>query len=156
MAAHPAWTRRWLTEADFDAISRAITAAEARTSAEIRVHLERHVKHRRWGRRVDALTRARRLFTHLGMHRTAQRHGVLIYLALEDRKLAIVGDEGIHVKVGDAYWETARDATIERLREGRAVDGIVAAVEEVGRVLARHFPRRPDDVDELPGEVSVR
>ena len=155
MARHPAWTRPWLTGEDFDAISRAITEAEARTSAEIRVHLERHVKHRRWGRRVDALSRAQRLFTQLGMHRTAGRTGVLVYLALADRKLAIVGDEGIDARVGGQYWEQVRDGMVGRLRQGRAVDAIVTAVADVGRLLARHFPRRPDDVDELPPEVST-
>lgn len=155
MARHPAWTRQWLTEEDFEAISRAITEAEAGTSAEIRVHLERHLKHRRWGRRVEALDRARRLFTQLGMQRTAGRNGVLIYLALADRKLAIVGDESIHARVGEQYWQQIRDGMVEHLRHGRAVGAIVTAVADVGRILARHFPRQPDDVDELPPEVST-
>jgi uncharacterized membrane protein len=155
MARPPAWTRPWLAAADFDAISRAIIEAEAGTSAEIRVHLERRVKHRRWGRRVEALQRAQRLFTQLGMHRTLGRNGVLIYLALADRKLAIVGDEGIHTRVGDRSWQDVRDGMVERLRQGRAGEAIVTAVAEVGRLLARHFPRRPDDVDELPPEVST-
>jgi uncharacterized membrane protein len=155
MAPPPAWTRPWLTEADFAAISRAIIEAEAQSSAEIRVHLERHVKHRWWGQRVDPLSRGRRLFTQLGMHRTAGRNGVLIYLALADRQLAIVGDEAIHARVGDQYWERVRDAMVERLRAGHAVAAIVTAVADVGRILAQYFPRQPGDVDELPPEVST-
>jgi uncharacterized membrane protein len=89
------------------------------------------------------------------MHLTAERHGVLIYLALEDRKLAIVGDEGIHRRVGDTYWEGVRDLMIAPLRESRALDAVLAGVVEVGRVLAEHFPRRPDDTNELTDRVSL-
>jgi uncharacterized membrane protein len=152
---HPRWTRQLFSEQDFDAITEAIRRAEATTSAEIRVHLERRV-HRLPGQRPDALRRARKVFAHLGMHLTAERHGVLIYLAVEDRKLAIVGDEGIHGRVGDAYWERVRDLMIGTLREGRPLDAVLTGLAETGRVLAEHFPRRPDDRNELSDDVSVR
>jgi len=152
---HPRWAERLFRAEDFTAMADAVRQAEAATSAEIRVHLERRVHHLPL-QRPDALRRARRVFAHLGMHLTAHRHGVLIYLAVEDRKLAIVGDEGIHRHVGDAYWETVRDLMIAKLREGRALDAVVAGVAEVGRVLARHFPRRPDDGNELSDQVSIR
>jgi uncharacterized membrane protein len=152
---HPRWARRLFSAQDFDAIAEAVARAEATTSAEIRVHLERRVHRLPW-QRPDALRRARRVFAHLGMHLTAERHGVLIYLAIEDRKLAVVGDEGIHRHVGDAYWEGVRDLMIGPLREGRALSAVTAGVAEVGRVLARHFPRRPDDRNELSDQVSIR
>ena len=153
---HPAWAQRLLGgEEAFDAIARAIVAAEARTSAEIRVHMERRVP-RRWFRAGDPLTRAHAGFRRLGMERTAERSGVLIYLAADDRKLAIIGDAGIHVHVGDDYWAGVRDRMVERLRAGEAWRAIVEAVQEVGSVLAEHFPRRPDDVNELSDEVSVQ
>jgi len=151
---HPHWAQRLFSEADFTAISQAIERVEATTSAEIRVHLERRVHRLPW-QRPDALRRAQKVFGHLGMHLTAERHGVLIYLAVEDRKLAIVGDEGIHRRVGDAYWEGVRDLMIAKLREGRALDAVLAGVAEVGRVLGQHFPRRPDDRNELSDQVSV-
>ena len=152
---HPRWAERLFRAEDFTAMADAVRQAEAATSAEIRVHLERRVHH--WPlQRPDALRRATKVFAHLGMHLTAERHGVLIYLAVEDRKLAIVGDEGIHRHVGDAYWETVRDLMIARLREGRALEAVLAGVAEVGRVLARHFPRRPDDRNELNDQVSIR
>ncbi len=152
---HPRWAQRLFSEQDFAAITEAVVRAEAATSAEIRVHLERRV-HRLPGRRPDALRRARTVFVHLGMHLTAQRHGVLIYLAVEDRKLAIVGDEGIHQYVGDGYWEGLRDAMIATLREGRPLVAVLTGIAEVGRVLAEHFPRRPGDENELSDQVSVR
>jgi len=154
--AHPAWAVRLLGgEEGFDAIARGIASAEGRTSAEIRVHMERHV-HRRWLRRSDPLRRAHDVFHHLGMERTAQRSGVLIYLAVDDRKLAIIGDAGIHTQVGDDYWNGVRDRMVAGLRAGAALRAILEAVDEVGRVLAEHFPRRPDDVNELSDEVSVQ
>jgi uncharacterized membrane protein len=152
---HPRWAERLFRAEDFAAMTDAVRRAEAATSAEIRVHLTRRVHH--WPfQRPDALRRARQVFAHLGMHLTAEHHGVLIYLAVEDRQLAIVGDEGIHRQVGDTYWEEVRDLMIARLREGRALDAVVRGVAEVGRVLARHFPRRPDDRNELSDEVSFR
>jgi uncharacterized membrane protein len=152
---HPRWAERLFRPDDFAAMTDAVRRAEAATSAEIRVHLTRRVHH--WPfQRPDALRRARQVFAHLGMHLTAEHHGVLIYLAVEDRQLAIVGDEGIHRQVGDAYWQGVRDLMIERLREGRALDAVVTGVAEVGRVLARHFPRGPADRNEPADEVSVR
>ena len=152
---HPRWAERLFRAEDFTAMADAVRQAEATTSAEIRLHLERRVHHLPL-QRPDALRRAGKVFAHLGMHLTAERHGVLIYLAVEDRKLAIVGDEGIHRRVGDAYWETVRDLMIAKLREGRALEAVLAGVAEVGRVLAEHFPRRPDDRNELSDQVSIR
>jgi uncharacterized membrane protein len=151
MAKHPAWTRRLLSDADFAAITAAIARAEARTSGQIKVHLDRRVH----GRTGDALARAQEVFAHLGLHRAAERHAVLIYLALEDRKLAIIGDAGIHTRVGDDYWAAIRDHMVADLRAGAARAAIVGAVDEVGRVLREHFPRRPEDRNDLGDEVSI-
>jgi uncharacterized membrane protein len=152
---HPRWARGVMTDADLDAITAAVREAEARTSAEIRVHVERRVAHGLRRRTTDAMQRAREVFAALGMHRTAHRSGVLVYLAIEDRKLAIVGDEGIHARVGDDYWTGVRDRMVERLRAGAVRGALVGAVVEVGATLARFFPRGPDDVDELPDDVSL-
>ena len=148
MARHPRWVRGFLAEADLDAVTRAIGAAELRTSAEIRVHLD----HRCPG---EPMARAVTVFEHLGMHRTAARHGVLIYVSVGDHKLAVLGDQGIHERVGQVYWERLVDAVLAHFREERPRDGVLHAVAEVGAVLARHFPRRPGDVNELSDQVSI-
>lgn len=135
MGKHPHWARQFLSEKDFDAIVHAIIAAEAETSGEIRVHLERRVPRRRDNKRGDVFRRAREVFQHLGMHRTPHRHGVLIYLALEDRKVALVGDEGIHGRVGDEYWARVRDLMVEKLKAGALRDAIVTAIHDIGQVL---------------------
>jgi uncharacterized membrane protein len=154
MARPPRWARALLDDDDLAAIVQAVGAAERGTSGEIRVHLERRLRPPR-GTPADVLARAREVFARLGMHRTARRNGVLIYLAVEDRKVAIVGDEGIHARVGDAGWQHIRDLMVERLRRGEARAAIVAAVGEVGTVLARHFRRDDGDVDELSDHVSL-
>lgn len=155
MVKRPTWTRRFLSEADFEAIARAIVEAESRTSAEIRVHLERRVPRRLFRLTPDPLTRARHVFARLGMHTTAARNGVLIYLAVGDRKLAVVGDEGIHARVGDQHWDGVRDRMVEQLSAGAAREAILGAIREVGSALAVHYPRRRGDVNELGDEVSV-
>ncbi len=156
MGKHPRWARRFLSDADFDAIVHAIVAAETGTSGEICVHLERRVPRRRDNKRADVFQRAHEVLHHLDMHRSVHRHGVLIYLALEDRKLAIVGDEGIHGRVGDPYWARLRDLMVEKLKAGAARDALLAAIHEVGLALQEHFPRRPGDANEPSNEVSVK
>ena len=148
MARHPRWVRAFLGEADLDGVARAIATAETRTSAEIRVHLD----HRCPG---EAMARAVTVFERLGMHRTAARHGVLIYVSVDDHKLAVLGDQGIHERVGQAYWERLVDGVLAHFRDERPRDGLLHAVNEVGTVLAHHFPRRPDDVNELSDQVSI-
>lgn len=148
---HPRWLRRLLTDADLDALGDAVRHAEARTSAELRVHLERRLPR---GARGDTLARAREVFARLGMQRTAGRNAVLLYLALDDRRLAIVGDDAVHARVGDRVWARLRDLMVERLRAGQPREALLVAIADVADLLARHFPRRPDDRNELDDSVS--
>ena len=148
MARHPRWVRRFMSEADLAAVAAAIAAAESATSAEIRVHLDARCP-------GEPMASAIAVFERLGMHRTAERHGVLIYVSVEDHQLAVLGDRGIHERVGQLYWDRLVQEVVAHLRERRHRDGFVHAVAEVGAVLRRHFPRRPDDVNELPDRVSL-
>lgn len=148
MAAHPRWVRKFLSADDLDAVAAAVGAAEARTAAEIRVHLD----HRCLG---DPMARAVEVFERLGMPGTALRAGVLVYVAVGDRKLAVIGDAGIHARVGQAYWDGLVARIVGHLREDHPRDGLVDAVNEIGQSLAAHFPRRPDDRNELSDRVSL-
>lgn len=152
---HPRWIHRLFSDDDLDVIAAAVTEAERHTSGELRVHLERRLPRAADGTTQDALERARELFAALGMQQTRERNGVLVYLAVADRKLAVVGDEGVHARVGDAYWAGVRDAMVARLRDHAPRDAVMAAVHDLGAVLREHFPRRPDDTDELSDRVSV-
>ena len=92
----------FFTPAQQDVIARAIAEAEHSTSGEIRVHVETSCK-------GDVLDEAAWLFRRLGMHKTADRNGVLIYLALKERKFAIIGDTGINSAVPLGFWDEIRD-----------------------------------------------
>ena len=148
MARHPKWVRAFLSDEDLEAVARAVAESEEHTSAEVRVHLDHSCP-------GDALPQAIKIFERLGMHKTAARHGVLVYISVTDRKLAVIGDKGIHERVGEAYWRALVDALRERMRQQQSRDGLVHAVSELGAALGRHFPRRPDDKNELPDDVSV-
>ena len=148
MPGHPAWVREFLSDDDLASISSAVRQAEARTSAELRVHLDHTCE-------TETLSRAIKVFERLGMHKTAARNGVLIYISVSDHKLAVIGDKGIHERVGEAYWRDLVGAVRERLRQQRSREGLEHAIAEVGRTLGHHFPRRPDDRNELPDEVSL-
>jgi uncharacterized membrane protein len=148
MARPPKWVRALLSDDDLAAITRAVAEAEGHTSAEVCVHLDHSCE-------GDALQQAIKVFERLGMHRTAARNGVLVYISVTDRKLAIIGDKGIHERVGQAYWQGLIAAVRERLRLQQSRDGLIHALAELGRELSRHFPRRPGDNNELSDDVSL-
>jgi uncharacterized membrane protein len=147
-ARHPSWVKRFMSAGDLDDVARAIADAERGTSAEIRVHLDHSCA-------GDPMARAIEVFERLGMHRTEERHGVLIYVAVADRKLAVIGDAGIHARVGEAYWRRLVEAMTDHLGAERPRDGFVHGVRELGEALGRHFPRRRGDVNELSDQVSI-
>jgi uncharacterized membrane protein len=136
-----------LNDADEACILAAIRAAEQKTSGEIRVHLQP-----RGGEDVMAAARAK--FEALGMTATAARNGVLIFVAVDDRRFAILGDRGIDEKVPDDFWATTAAAMAGHFRRGELATGISAGVSEAGNVLAQWFPRKQDDANELPDEIS--
>ena len=147
MARHPKWVRALLSDDDLAAIARAVAEAERHTSAEVRVHLDHSCE-------GDALQQAIKVFERLGMHRTAERNGVLVYISVTDRKLAVIGDKGFHERVGETYWEGLVAAVRERLSQEQPRAGLIYALAEVGTVLGRHFPRRPDDKNELSDDIN--
>lgn len=125
----------------------AIKAAELQTSGEIRVHLAQKSK-------GDVLKDALRIFHKLGMHKTAQRNGVLILLAPTLRQFAIIGDEGINNAVPPGFWEEERNIMQEHFRRKAYGTGIAIVIEQIGQKLKTFFPRQDDDVNELSDEIS--
>ena len=140
--------RSFFTVQELETIKEAISRLEAQTSAEVRIHLEDRCPD-------DAMARAKRVFEELGMTATAERNGVLLYLATKDRKLAIIGDQGIDQRVVKGFWNEIVCDLTQALARGERLAGILAALERIGQVLARFFPPRPDDVNELSDEVSI-
>ena len=132
---------------DKEVITRAIIAAEEKTSGEIRVHVERKAG-------PDPFRRAQEVFSELGMDRTSARNGVLFYLAAEERKFVILGDEGINQQVPDDFWETIKLTMTTEFKAGRFVDGLVKGISMAGEALARYFPVQSGDVNELSNEIT--
>ena len=130
-----------------ESIISAIQAAEKNTSGEIRVHLEDNSKD-------DILDEAVRTFAKLKMHETQARNGVLIFLAPERKRFAIIGDEGINQVVPANFWEEEKQVMAQHFRVGEFAEGICKAIEQVGEKLKEHFPYQDDDVNELPDDIS--
>lgn len=130
-----------------DTIVNAIKTAELNTSGEIRVHVENHCK-------GDVLDRSVVVFNMLKMKETAAHNGVLIYLAVADRKFAIIGDEGINRLVEHDFWNDVKDEMTRCFREGDFTGGVTSGILRVGEKLKAFFPYQSDDVNELPDDIS--
>jgi len=128
-------------------IVQAIEGAEHETSGEIRVHIENKCKE-------DVLDRAAWLFKKLKMHETKDRNGVLIYLSVNDRKFAIIGDSGINKVVPEGFWNDIKEMMIGHFIKGEFATGLINGIEKAGEQLKQYFPWQTDDVNELPDEIS--
>jgi uncharacterized membrane protein len=128
-------------------VAEAIAQAEQRTSGEIRVFVsETEVD--------DPVIEAEKQFLRMGMSKTAQRNGVLIYFAPKSQKYAVVGDQGVHAKCGQKFWEHITEEMTPLLKSGKFTEAVVLAVHEIGDALAREFPPLPGDKNELPNRVE--
>lgn len=128
-------------------IIEAIRIAEKNTSGEIRVHLEPHAE-------IDPFERAATVFDLLHMNNTKYSNGVLIYVAVEDRTLVILGDSGINEVVPTEFWESTKDIIIDHFKLGNMKDGLVDGILKAGAQLKNHFPYEPGDQNELPNAIS--
>lgn len=131
------------------AMVEAIRQAEKDTSGEIRIHFENRAK-------KEILDRAAEVFAELKMQKTALRNGVLIYVALEDHKLAILGDAGINAKVPANFWDDIKNQMVAKFRQGQICEGVCEAVIQAGHQLKSFFPCQADDVNELPDDLSFK
>lgn len=127
----------------------AIRQAELATSGEIRVHLEEECS------TSDPMVRAEQVFLELGMHRTAQRNGVLFYVAWTSRQFAVIGDAGINSAVPDDFWEQTKEMVLSHFRRQQYVVGLEQGVKLVGEQLRRYFPyNAATDKNELDDSIS--
>ena len=139
--------REFVDQLQRNEIVAAIREAEQKTSGEIRVFISRKPV-------PDALMEAQTHFQEMGMDRTRDRNGVLIFVAPHSHKFAVIGDTAVHAKCGEGFWQ---ELTLEMSHYFRGSDftsGIIHGVRKAGELLAQHFPRRPDDKNELPDEVG--
>ena len=130
-----------------ESIIEAIRLAELNTSGEIRVHVEPKCP-------GDAYERALQVFAELKMHETEQKNGVLFYLAYKDKKFSIVGDEGIHNKVKDTFWNEVRDILTQHFKQNNFTEGLVEGIAKAGEKLKSFFPYQSNDNNELSNDIS--
>lgn len=135
-------------EKERESLKKTVARAEKLTSGEIRLYIEDQCT-------VDVLDRAAFIFDELGMTNTELKNGVLIYLAVEHKKFAIIGDAGIHAKVGNDFWNAIKNDMAAKFKEGKFVEGIDHAILAAGEALSAHFPCTTDDKNELGDDILV-
>ncbi|WP_339648699.1 TPM domain-containing protein [uncultured Salegentibacter sp.] len=138
----------FLSKKDEEEIIEAIRKAESHTSGEVRVHLEKTTGEK------DIFDRAMEVFHMLKMDNTKHDNGVLIYVAVEDHNFVIYGDKGINDVVPDDFWESTKDAIVEKFKKGEFKQGLVDGILTAGQQLKKHFPYSDETRDELSNEIS--
>ena len=139
--------KEFINQLDEKKLVAAIVEAESKTSGEIRVFLS-HKKP------DDAVAAAQRAFDQLGMARTAARNGVLIFVAPKAQKFAVIGDAGVHKHCGAEFWTALAAEMSGHFRQSEFTTGLIHGIGKAGELLARHFPRQPGDVNELPDDIA--
>jgi uncharacterized membrane protein len=140
-------THNFIRQLEHDRIVDAIKKAEAKTSGQIRVFLQR-------GKfEEDALVRAQKKFMQLGMEKTAERNAVLIMVAPRMQKFAVIGDEGVHARCGENFWQELVARMRQHFLREDFTEALLEAVEATGALLAKYFPRTGPAPNELPDEV---
>jgi uncharacterized membrane protein len=140
--------KKFFSTEENEMIVQAIRDAEKQTSGEVRIFVESKCSF------IDPLDRAKEIFTQFKMEKTEHRNGVLFYVALKDRQLAIYGDTGIHQKTGDDYWKAAVDNMLSHFNKENYAEGIASCVSMIGKALQQHFPfNKAVDKNELPDEI---
>ncbi|MEM7484468.1 MAG: TPM domain-containing protein [Bacteroidota bacterium] len=137
----------FLTAEEEQEIIAAIQEAENNTSGEIRVHLEATAK-------IDHFSRAQQVFHFLKMDNTKEENGVLLYVAVDDRKFVIYGDSGIDRAVPKDFWSSTKDIIAEHFKKGDFKQGVVEGILRAGKELEEHFPWNHNDTNELSDAVS--
>jgi len=137
------------TEEQKKKIQEAIATAELNTSGEIRVHIDDRCK-------MDPMKNAIEVFERLGMHQTEQRNGVLFYVALQDHKLAILGDKGINDVVPEHFWDVIRDLMIDQFKQEKFTEGLIQGILMAGQELKVAFPYNEADNNELSNDISFQ
>ena len=140
-------TQKFFTEYQQQEIIKSIENAELNTSGEIRLHLEDTCK-------SEPVKRAIEVFEKLNMHETKLRNGVLFYLAIKDKKIAVIGDKGINDIVTNNFWDDVKNEIINHFKNNQFTEGLCKGIEMAGEKLKAHFPFDSDDTNELTNDIS--
>ena len=137
----------FLTSKEENEVVNAILKAEKNTSGEIRVHIEATAK-------IDHFSRAQQVFHFLKMDNTKEENGVLLYVAVTDKKFVLYGDKGIDKAVPRGFWDTTKEVISSHFKKGDFKQGIIAGILKAGKELETHFPWHHNDTNELSNEIS--
>jgi len=141
--------RKLFQRLDGERIRETILEAEKRTSGEVRVSVAPFF----WGRVRPVAERA---FRRLGMENTRLRNGILFFIVPARKRFVVLGDEGIHAKVGQDFWEGIAAVLAEHFRKGEFTEGLIAGIRAAADSLAVHFPYESvTDVNELPDDIDT-
>jgi uncharacterized membrane protein len=145
--------KSYFSASDLNAIKQACECAEENTSGEVKVSI---VEKRPHGTAKLSLTELASMeFMHLGMEKTRDRTGVLLFILLSERQFQILADKGINAKVEQKIWDEIAGQMANKFKNGEYLSGVLTAVKSIGEVLAKWFPRKADDTNELTDEVHV-
>jgi uncharacterized membrane protein len=139
--------KEFLSQLRHEDIVAAIRKAEKHTSGEIRVFISRHEP-------ADPIPAAQAEFARLGMNRTRDKNGVLIYIAPLARKFAIVGDTGVHERCGDVFWQKVAGEMVGHFKKTEFTEGLLHGIHKAGELLAQHFPGSTDGPNRLPDDIA--
>ena len=139
--------KSFFSKEDEERMVQAIRFAEKQTSGEVRLFVESHCSY------IQPIDRAKELFAELKMTATKDRNGVLLYFAMKDRQMAIWGDEGIHQKMGQGFWEKEVAKILADFKKEHFVEGICNMIQAVGEALKKNFPYASDDKNELDDTI---
>jgi uncharacterized membrane protein len=137
----------FFTDTQQKSIQLAIENAELNTSGELRVHIDSKCNR-------EVLSVAKKTFEKLKMHKTELRNGVLFYLALENKKFAVIGDKGINDSVESTFWDSIINTMANEFKREQFTVGLCQGIEMAGEKLKKHFPYQKDDTNELPNDIS--
>lgn len=138
--------KQFLNALDEARLLDAIRAAEARTSGEIRLVITHSPA-------PDPVFTAQKHFDRLGMAKTRERNAVLLFIAPKSHTFAIIGDSAVHTKCGQPFWDDIAATLSTHFKKSEFTEGLLAAIERVGTLLAKHFPHQGDDRNELSDEI---
>ena len=139
--------KKLLTDSEELILMNAIKLAELQTSGEVRVHIEKSTK-------MDVTLRAQQIFKKMNMHQTKNRNAILFYVALNSKQYAVWGDEGIHQKVTQQFWDSISLLCANYFKQDKLVEGLAESIKLCGEQLKHYFPYQSDDVDELNNDIS--
>ena len=137
----------FLTEQQMASLVEAIQSAENHSTGEIRIHIDSNTED-------ENAKRAFEVFKTLEMDKTAERNGVLFHVNFEMHYLTIIGDEGIHKKVDQSFWDLQHDNMTSQFAQGNYYEGLKNAILETGFELKKYFPLSGENPNELSNEIT--